>query len=162
MVLCASLLNQFDKKKMSHAPHFQRSFYFLLLSDCRLFHDQMRKLYWVGGGVVCCQTFSFVLFSLFSRPRAGLATVSSSFFRVGNQYAECEKQQLFKQVNNGVVYLDYEDAHHHGPLLCSFQLLYRICLYCLMMYWFVFPFVLVCLPFCIGLSSLLLVSLHGD
>ena len=30
----------------------------------------------VGGGRgVCCQTFSFVLFSLFSRPRAGLATV---------------------------------------------------------------------------------------
>ena len=28
-----------------------------------------------GGGGVCCQTFSFVLFSLFSRPRAGLATV---------------------------------------------------------------------------------------
>ena len=27
------------------------------------------------GGGVCCQTFSFVLFSLFSRPRAGLATV---------------------------------------------------------------------------------------
>ena len=25
------------------------------------------------------------------------------------------------QVNNGVVYLDYEDSHHHGPLLCSFQ-----------------------------------------
>ena len=36
--------------------------------------------------------FSFDLFSLFSRPRAGLATVSSRFFRVGNQYAECEKQ----------------------------------------------------------------------
>ena len=45
MVLCASLLNQFDKKKMRHAPHFQRSFYFLLISDCRPFHDQMRKLY---------------------------------------------------------------------------------------------------------------------
>ena len=29
----------------------------------------------VGGGGVCCQTFSFVLFSLFSRPRAGLAPV---------------------------------------------------------------------------------------
>ena len=28
-----------------------------------------------GGGGVCCQTFSFVLFSLFSRPRAGLAAV---------------------------------------------------------------------------------------
>ena len=33
-----------------------------------------------GGGGECCQTFSFVLFSLFSRPRAGLATVQSSFF----------------------------------------------------------------------------------
>ena len=32
-----------------------------------------------GGGGVRCQT-SFVLFSLFSRPRAGLATVLSSFF----------------------------------------------------------------------------------
>ena len=29
---------------------------------------------------VCCQTFYFVLFSLFSKPRAGLATVQSSFF----------------------------------------------------------------------------------
>ena len=44
-VLCASLLNQFDKNKMRHAPHFQRSFYFLLISGCRPFHDQMRKLY---------------------------------------------------------------------------------------------------------------------
>ena len=35
-----------------------------------------------GGGAVGvrCQTFSFVLFSLFSRPRAELATVQSSFF----------------------------------------------------------------------------------
>ena len=45
MVLCASLLNQFDKKKMRHAPHFQISFYSLLISDCIPFHDQMRKLY---------------------------------------------------------------------------------------------------------------------
>ena len=28
---------------------------------------------------------------------------------------------VYFQVNNGVVYLDYEDSHHHGPLLCSFQ-----------------------------------------
>ena len=49
---------------------------------------------------------------------------------------------VYIQVNNGVVvYLDYEDSHHHGPLLCSFQLLYWICLYYLMMYCFVFPFV---------------------
>ena len=33
-----------------------------------------------GGGGVCSQTFSFVLFSLFSRPRVGLAIVLSSFF----------------------------------------------------------------------------------
>ena len=26
---------------------------------------------------------------------------------------------VYFQVNNGVVYLDYEDSHHHGPLLCS-------------------------------------------
>ena len=44
------------------------------------------------------------------------------------------------QVNNGVVYLDYEDSHH-GPLLCSIILLYWICLYCLMIYCFVLPFV---------------------
>ena len=28
---------------------------------------------------------------------------------------------FYFQVNNGVVYLDYEDSHHHGPLLCWFQ-----------------------------------------
>ena len=35
---------------------------------------------------------------------------------------ECDRLLLFVyfQVNNGVVYLDYEDSHHHG-LLCSFQ-----------------------------------------
>ena len=35
----------------------------------------------------------------------------------------CDRLLLFVyfQVNNGVVYLDYEDSHHHGPLLCSFQ-----------------------------------------
>ena len=32
------------------------------------------------GGGEALQTFSFVLFSLFSRPRAGLVTVKSSFF----------------------------------------------------------------------------------
>ena len=37
--------------------------------------------------------FFFVLIALLSRPRAGLATLYS-FFRVGNQYAECEKQHL--------------------------------------------------------------------
>ena len=48
--------------------------------------------------------FFFVLSSLFSRPRAGLATVKSSFFRVGNQYSECEKQQ---QQQVGRVYRPY-------------------------------------------------------
>ena len=35
----------------------------------------------------------------------------------------CDRLLLFVyfQVNNGVVYLDYEDSHHHGPLMCSFQ-----------------------------------------
>ena len=28
---------------------------------------------------------------------------------------------MTQKVNNGVVYLDYEDSHNHGPLLCSFQ-----------------------------------------
>ena len=28
---------------------------------------------------------------------------------------------VYFHVNNEVVYLDYEDYHHHGPLLCSFQ-----------------------------------------
>ena len=35
----------------------------------------------------------FFFFFLFSNPRAGLATVLSSFFRVGNQCAEFDKQQ---------------------------------------------------------------------
>ena len=76
---------------------------------------------------------------LSSRPRTGLATTYNN----KPLTALCDRLLLFVyfQVNNGVVYLDYEDSRHHGPLLCSFQLLYRICLYCLMMYWFVFPFV---------------------
>ena len=43
------------------------------------------------------------------------------------------------------MYLDYEDYHHHGPLLCSFQWLYWICLYFKEK---LFDDVLVCLPFC--------------
>ena len=44
-------------------------------------------------------------------------------------------------MNNGVVYLDYEDFHHHGPLLCSFQsIVLDLSL--------LFDDVLVCLPFC--------------
>ena len=39
-----------------------------------------------------------------------------------NRNAVFFKKKHF-QVNNGVVYLDYEDSHHHGSLLCSFQLL---------------------------------------
>ena len=42
----------------------------------------------------------------------------------GSMYTEyIIVQELFVyfQVNNGVVYLDYEDYHHHGLLLCSFQ-----------------------------------------
>ena len=38
---------------------------------------------WYGQGAA---TLLFIMiFSLFSRPQAGLATVESSFFRVGNQ-----------------------------------------------------------------------------
>ena len=67
----------------------------------------------------------------------------TQFFPLASYRRLCDRLLLFVyfQVNNGVVYLDYEDSHHHGPLLCSFQLLYWICLYCLMMYCFVFPFV---------------------
>ena len=42
--------------------------------DFILFLFSERAVWGVGGGV-CCQTFSFVLFSLFSRPRAGLTIV---------------------------------------------------------------------------------------
>ena len=53
---------------------------------------------------------------------------------------EIVRVKIVWEVNNGVVYLDFKDSHHHGPLLCSFQLL-CFCLYCLMMYCFVFSFV---------------------
>ena len=57
---------------------------------------------------------------------------------------------VYFQVNNGVVYLDYEDSHRHGPLLCSFQLI-------------VLDLSLLFDDVAIGLSFLLLVvSLHGD
>ena len=42
-------------------------------------------------------------------------------------------------MNNGVVYLDYEDSHHHGPVLVSIIVLDLSLL---------FDDVLVCLPFC--------------
>ena len=40
----------------------------------------------------------------------------------GYTNSSCVRLLLFVyfQVNNGVVYLDYEDSHH-GSLLCSFQ-----------------------------------------
>ena len=42
-------------------------------------------------GGVRCQTFSFVLFSLFSRPRAGLATLYSSFFGLSTNTLNAKK-----------------------------------------------------------------------
>ena len=40
-----------------------------------------------GGGGGCAARLSpFVIFSLLSRPRAGLVTACEVFFRVGNQY----------------------------------------------------------------------------
>ena len=46
--------------------------------------------------------------------------------RIGWEVTRGEQRRL-------VLFLDYEDSHH-GPLLCVFQLLYCICVYCLMMY----------------------------
>ena len=46
-----------------------------------------------GGGAGYAARYSlFVLFSRFSRPRAGLAHRIKQFFRVDNKYAQCEKQ----------------------------------------------------------------------
>ena len=83
-----------------------------------------------GGGGAANFLFHFI-FSQFSRPRAGLATMQSTFFGLetnilnlrNNNNSSCDRLLLFVyfQVNNGVVYLDYEDSHHHDPLLCSFQ-----------------------------------------
>ena len=50
-----------------------------LRSACRcvacFFFFFSERAVWGVGGRVCCQTFSFVHFPLFSRPRARLATV---------------------------------------------------------------------------------------
>ena len=48
-----------------------------------------------GWGGCAARLSLFVLFSLFNRPRAGLATttVYKVVFRVGNQDAECEKRK---------------------------------------------------------------------
>ena len=48
---------------------------------------------------------------------------------------------VYFQVNNGVVYLDYEDSHHHGPLLCLVSMIVKDLS-------LLFDDVLVCLPFC--------------
>ena len=44
-------------------------------------------------------------------------------FGIKDMELEIVRVRIVWEVNNGVVYLDYEDSHHHGPLLCSFQLL---------------------------------------
>ena len=54
-----------------------------------------------------CRTSSFVLFSLFSRPRAsGIGHNVKYLFRVGNQYDECEKQTVLA------------DLEHYGRYMC--------------------------------------------
>ena len=75
---------------------------------------------WGWGGGLCCETFSFVLFSLFRRPRAGLATMQSSFLRVGNQHAECEKQQ--QQVMGG-----FEAAARWDYRTCLARPNFKVC-----------------------------------
>ena len=56
----------------------------------------------------------------------------------------CDRLLLFVyfQVNNGVVYLDYEDSHHHGPLSAVLVSIIVLNLSLL------FDDVLFCLPFC--------------
>ena len=66
-----------------------------------------------GGGGAARLFFSF--FSLFSRPRAGLATVESSFFRVGNQCAECEKQQTTTGVCSDSIIINNVVKHPLEP-----------------------------------------------
>ena len=56
-----------------------------LRSACRcvalfLLYFIFERAAWGDGGGGRCQAFYFVLFSLFRRPRAGLATVQCSFF----------------------------------------------------------------------------------
>ena len=75
---------------------------------------------WGWGGGLCCETFSFVLFSLFRRPRTGLATMQSSFLRVGNQHAECEKQQ--QQVMGG-----FEAAARWDYRTCLARPNFKVC-----------------------------------
>ena len=53
------------------------------------------------GGWDAARLFFFFFSPLFSRPRAGFATVKVVFFRVGNQCAECEKQQQQQQQRVG-------------------------------------------------------------
>ena len=86
-----------------------------------LFIFSERAVWGGGGGGVCYQTFSVVLFSLLSRPRAGLATVQSSFFGLATNTLNV-KNNVYFQVNNGVLYfMDYEDNLHYGPLCSRFN-----------------------------------------
>ena len=121
---------------MRHAPHFQRSFYFLVISDCRPFHDQMRKLYWVGGGYAA-RLFHFVLCFLLSRPRAGLANVQSSFF--------------------GLLATDTLNVRNNNNITLITILLYLVMDY-VVFGWFWFWYELQC--FCV--LKVFSVSLHGD
>ena len=55
-------------------------------------HLDLLSIYFIVGGGGNTARFSLFFFPVFSRPRAGLATLYKVVFRVGNQYAECEKQ----------------------------------------------------------------------
>ena len=53
-----------------------------------------------GGGGMRCQTFSFSVFFPVQQTTSGIGHRVKYFFRVGNQYAECEKQQQQQQILN--------------------------------------------------------------
>ena len=57
----------------------------------------------MGEGGVCCQTFYFVLFSLFSRPRAELATVLSSFFGLATNTRSVRNNNKSVEYNGGLL-----------------------------------------------------------
>ena len=64
-----------------------------------------------GGGGVRCQTFSFVLFPV-QQTTSGIGYRVKYFFRVGNQYAECEKQQQQQQQQRCHTACGHEGYYH--------------------------------------------------
>ena len=73
------------------------------------------------NGIIVQYTSGFLPYILLFTQAAIPVWLDGTIIDISTILLQCTTTIVYFQVNNGVVYLDYEDSHHHGPLLCSFQ-----------------------------------------